>query len=86
MTTYAILTLDVWGNADDGFEVNQKYNSGVTIEISESDTEETIFKKLESLDVGQFPLEQFEISEDTYDICIDWKKDGKPEIELSPDI
>ena len=37
---------DTWGNARDGWEVNDSYRSG-TIEIKESDTDYQIMRKLE---------------------------------------
>lgn len=44
--TYNIVTYDVWGNARDGFEVNQAFYTGRTVEIDEEATDYAINRAL----------------------------------------
>jgi hypothetical protein len=40
---YSVLSLDVWGNAEDGWEVNQVFTTSFEIEVSEdADTREIV--------------------------------------------
>ena len=43
---FEIINYDVWGNSQDGFEVNAAYSTGIFVDISENDTDKTILKKL----------------------------------------
>jgi hypothetical protein len=48
--TFKILSLDVWGNSEDGFEVNDVRNlSSITLDLAASDSElkKAVFKHLE---------------------------------------
>tara|TARA_Y100000593_G_C4216702_1_gene289595 strand:+ start:615 stop:896 length:282 start_codon:yes stop_codon:yes gene_type:complete len=46
---FELINYDVWGNPQDGFEVNNAYSTGIVIDISENDTDKTILKKLKEV-------------------------------------
>jgi hypothetical protein len=48
---YNVHFLDVWGNAEEGFEVNDVYPSQATIELDNDSTDEQIVKALQEADV-----------------------------------
>lgn len=39
MKKYKLINYDVWGNAKDGFEVNNAFTTGIEIELSEEFTD-----------------------------------------------
>lgn len=51
ITKYEVLSLDVWGNVENGFEVNQSFHTGRYIEIGEDDRDEDIINKLQEMEV-----------------------------------
>ena len=46
---FEIIQYDVWGNPQDGFEVNDAYSTGIVIDINENDSDKTILKKLKEV-------------------------------------
>ena len=46
---FEIINYDVWGNSQDGFEVNSAYSTGIFINIEVFDTDKTILKKLKEV-------------------------------------
>ena len=46
MAKYQLVEYDVWGNPTDGFDVNNTYKTDVEYEISDSDTDSDIIRKL----------------------------------------
>ena len=44
-TTYKVCTLDVWGNSEDGFDVNDQFAAG-SIELSAEMSDSEILQKL----------------------------------------
>ena len=46
---FEIIQYDVWGNPQDGFEVNNSFSTGIFIDINENDTDKTILKKLKEV-------------------------------------
>jgi len=47
MTAFTVMSLDVWGNQRDGYEVNDQYDAG-TIEVQEPWDQEDIFRVLKA--------------------------------------
>lgn len=45
MTTYQVTTFDVWGNAEEGYEINQEFSAG-KIEVDDNASTETIWSVL----------------------------------------
>jgi hypothetical protein len=43
---YEVISYDVWGNARDGFDVNQSFRTGVVVTVEDTDTDATINRKL----------------------------------------
>lgn len=82
MKKYRIITLDVWGNEADGFEVNDLRDTGEVIEISKYDSDSDILDKLEV--VGTFPVGKFVVQHDFEEIEIFWRENERPEILLRP--
>ena len=80
---FEILSLDVWGNKKDGFELNAWYSSGIVIDVTETDTQATVLKKAKkALGIvwkGQYVCSEF----DEYHINFDIKSTGKPAIYMS---
>ena len=46
---FELINYDVWGNPQDGFEVNNAYSTGIVIDMNENDTDKTILKKLKEV-------------------------------------
>ena len=44
--TYEVITYDILGNAQDGFEVNQAFRTGKTIEVSRDTSDRAINRRL----------------------------------------
>ena len=43
---YKVISYDVWGNARDGFEVNQAFNTGETVHLPENASDRLINRRL----------------------------------------
>lgn len=51
------ISYDVWGNSEDGWEVNASYTTSVVYRISEDATDETILKTIWEDDADKVELE-----------------------------
>ena len=49
MKNYSIATLDVWGNASEGFEVNDVFKTSDCIELPENFTDNDVVKALKDV-------------------------------------
>jgi len=47
--TYKVISLDVWGNQREGFEVNAAYYTGLEVDLPEYATDEEIIQQLKSV-------------------------------------
>ena len=84
MEKWEILYLDVWGNAEDGWEVNQTFRS-MQIEMPEDFTEEGIIPLLKWLDVLEpaYPNEIFEVCWDSESfIEVNRSTDARPLVHI----
>ena len=43
---YKVISYDIWGNARDGFEVNQAFYTGDTVEVSDDTSDRAINRRL----------------------------------------
>lgn len=44
--TFEIISYDVWGNERDGYEINDKHNTGLTVSLPEHATDKQIIDAL----------------------------------------
>lgn len=81
---YEVFSLDVWGNAEDGFEVNDLFRID-TIELPEAATDDQILAALEesgNINAGSSPLANVDDPGDGDLITIEQKSDGRPVLQL----
>lgn len=48
---YEVITYDVWGNKRDGYEVNDAYHTGEIVDVSDSDSDKDIIRKLKAVGI-----------------------------------
>jgi hypothetical protein len=81
--TYKVCTLDVWGNSEDGYEVNDQFAAG-SIELSPEMSDAEILQKL--ADEGYLTENAVDCGEiDTSDesfMTVHDKADGRPVLNL----
>jgi len=79
---YELIELDVWGNARDGYEVNQAFHTNQFYDIDPDWSDERLVKELkkEELIKKRIHKNSIEIGGDEFSIYFDYK--GKPEFEL----
>jgi hypothetical protein len=81
--TWRVYTLDVWGNEDDGFEVNDRSRAG-TVVIPTDATDEDIVRLLRAnafLD-PRVKASDIDIDGDDYSMTVDDAKTGQPIFQL----
>lgn len=54
MAKYELIEYDTWGNEEEGFEVNNVFRTGIIYEISDTETDEEIIKRM-CTEEKQFP-------------------------------
>ena len=54
MAKYELIEYDTWGNEEEGFEVNDVYRTGIVYDISDTETDEEIIKRM-CTEEKQFP-------------------------------
>jgi len=81
---YDVVSLDVWGNAKDGYDVNQSFATGVTVDIPDVDNDADIIVEL--IDHAMLSpgcsTDNIEIDGDDYCLYINRKEDCYPLFEL----
>jgi hypothetical protein len=80
---FKVCSLDVWGNGEDGFEVNDMHQIG-TIDVDSDWTDRQLYDalvELGHLDAEVFHLASFEWSSDSF-IGINEASNGKPVLQL----
>ena len=87
MKAYTVYSLDVLGNAEDGYDVNDSFKVG-TIVVQNADSDREILAALKSVGIiaNHIRLSDVVIDGDDYMITIDDAKDGRPvfTLELQP--
>lgn len=78
---FNILSLSVWGNKKDGYEVNDTFSIGETIDINEDDTDKIIRKKFAKV-MGIKSITRFTVESHERDIFVNCSKTGKPAYHL----
>ena len=74
---YEIISYDVWGNARDGFNVNQSFHTGVLVEIPDDASDYLINRRVGARGVEWDGEPEFAL----YGTV---KRNGKPVCELRP--
>lgn len=85
MKTYKVHTYDVWGNKNDGFEVNDVYPSCATIELPDDATDADIVRALKDVGVinAKCRTSSFEVDGETdYTMYVNYLPIGYPVCEL----
>lgn len=77
-----VYSLDVWGNEDDGFEVNAEYRTGITLLKDMSD--DYYYRQIREYypNIGNFEIQW--ANEDW--ACLYCRKTGKPLLQLRGDL
>jgi hypothetical protein len=80
---WKLYSLDVWGNAKEGYEVNDRYHLD-NLELSDNATEKELVKILKSMDYLKktVKMKQLKIDWDEDYTTIDSAKTGKPLFQL----
>tara|TARA_R110000803_G_scaffold112424_3_gene180786 strand:- start:545 stop:775 length:231 start_codon:yes stop_codon:yes gene_type:complete len=73
-----VISYDIWGNAKDGFEVNQAFTTGRYIEASDIDSDMAINRRLGIRGVTWE-------GEAEYGLYGTLKRNGMPALELRPE-
>lgn len=84
VVTFEVITLDVWGNERDGFEVNQSFTTGITFDIDNEANDTDIEAKLKAIDVLADHAEIYVEGENDFMLNIYSKETGRPLIDLQP--
>lgn len=82
MATWRVFTLDVWGNEEDGFEVNDRREAG-QIETSDEPTDNEVWSALLLADIAKGPFRQASFDGDAETtIFIEDRETGRPVFQL----
>ena len=78
-----ILALDVWGNAKDGWEINEARTTGITVDLTNDMTDAQIIKAVRKAcghraDARGYELDHTCESVEFSGVYINRKSDGKP--------
>lgn len=87
MRSYTVHTYDVWGNAKDGYDVNDVYPSCGTVELSDDCTDADIIRACKSIGAirRNFHIDSFRIDgEIGYSMYVNHQLTGYPVCELRP--
>jgi len=79
---YELIEYDVWGNARDGYEVNQAFRTNQFYDIDPDWNDDKLIKELKKYGLIKKRIKKssIEIGGDEFSIYLDYK--GKPEFEL----
>lgn len=69
------ISYDVWGNSEDGWDVNAAYPTSVVYRLSEDATDETILKTIWEDDADKVEIESWSSDQCVYFTC---KETGEP--------
>lgn len=78
---YEVISYDVWGNARDGFEVNDVRRTGVIVSIEDTDTDATINRKLARAGITGAQRVAWD-GEPGMALYGEYKRNGRPAAEL----
>lgn len=75
---YELLALDVWGNSNDGYDINQQFRTGLFMDVEEDDTKEQVIRKAKRCAGIKAQCQYVCSLDDDHMICFDLKRNGKP--------
>jgi hypothetical protein len=81
VSTFEILSLDVWGNEQDGFDVNNIFSTGIKLKLKENCSDKDICKALKTAGYLKKGIRTKSLSIDgdfDYNLYIDEAKNGRP--------
>ena len=87
MSKFEIISLDVWGNESDGFQVNQAFNTGKFIEFADDSDDGVI---VDALKAGGFLVDTVMVDDVTiegeidFQLYIEHAETGEPLWHLYP--
>ena len=76
MKTYKVLSIDAWGNEDDGYEWNQWFNAG-TIDLVSIDDDDLVLNEMHHQGFIR-GTEGYDIEDDQYNLVIVDKATREP--------
>ena len=82
---FELVTYDVWGNDEEGFEVNNAFRSGKTDILYENMTDEEIFQRLKEEDLIEDWVSEKTVEIDgefDFTLTFNKKENGEPLFEL----
>lgn len=85
MTWYEFVSLDVWGNARDGFEVNNAFRTGTTVEIPDEADHKAIVRILKDEGILKKDVRpsRVEIDDSTEGVIyVNDARNGRPEFQF----
>lgn len=90
LVIYDVISLDVWGNEKDGFEINNAYHTGRTVALPVNPTLDQTLRALRA--AGEFDRTAHrrtiawspEVEHGSEDLTVIRRKTGKPLLTLSP--
>lgn len=90
MVVYEVISLDVWGNEKDGFEINAAYTTGREVELPENPSLDETLKALRA--AGEFDRTAHtktiawspEVEHGSEELTVIRRKTGKPLLTLRP--
>jgi len=82
---YEIIDYDVWGNEEDGWQVNQSFHTGRFVEIPEGARDYQIVRALKNAGVFRSRVQTADVridGEEGYSLYLEDARTGRPELEL----
>lgn len=76
---FSIYELDVWGNSEDGYEVNDVIATDTIIDVDDIDNNNEI---IDALRAEGYNIPKVTIDGDEFGLFIDREEDAKPLLEL----
>lgn len=80
--TYSVISLDVWGNEEGGFVVNQPYATGLTVDIADAASDEAIVDALKGIDYLHPDLKDAYVDGECEESLCVYRDDGYPLCEI----
>jgi hypothetical protein len=75
---FEILSIDVWGNAKDGFTINQSFHTGVFVEIPDNMSDKDAGKLIRKACGHRGDVRAYAIQADEFMVELSDKRTGKP--------
>lgn len=85
MIKFEVINYDVWGNEEEGFEVNGSYTTGYEIEISDTASDKEIIDALKEIEFLSNKCNENTVDidgETEFSLYLEWSKNSYPLCEL----